>query len=161
MLLHFRGNASALPWLTLNKTSKGMKHRALNKYTPTQIPQKKKINSLSSCTLSHTCMCTICIHIVHSSLDEMNPAGRADNTFASLSRGERLNTVRLLNVKAGIDRKGKCTVASFTQATRAGEPFVAPEASQRWRGVKINLSHELCELFLCCSWIHCGDSVCS
>lgn len=46
MLLHIRGSASVLPWLTLNKTSKGMKLRALDKYTPTQIPDTLR-NSLS------------------------------------------------------------------------------------------------------------------
>lgn len=38
ILLHIRGNASVLPCLTLNKTSKGMKRRALDKNMPTQIP---------------------------------------------------------------------------------------------------------------------------
>lgn len=63
MLLDIRGNASVLPWLTLNKTSKGMKLRALDKYTPTQLPDTVWKSLSRSPKLSKTCVHT-CIYII-------------------------------------------------------------------------------------------------
>lgn len=63
MLLDIRGNASVLPWLTLNKTSKGMKLRALDKYTPTQLPDTVWKSLSLSPKLSETCVYT-CIYII-------------------------------------------------------------------------------------------------
>lgn len=48
-LSHIRGNASVLPCLTLNKTSNGMKLQALDKYTPTHIPD----TACKALSLSH------------------------------------------------------------------------------------------------------------
>lgn len=63
MLLDIRGNASVLPWLTLNKTSKGKKLRALDKYTPTQLPDTVWKSLSLSPKLSETCVYT-CIYII-------------------------------------------------------------------------------------------------
>lgn len=108
MLLHIRGNASVRPWLTL-KTSKGMKLRALDKYTPTLIPGTLR-NSISLLhallhTYAHTSTRILYRHTVDVARQfKMNRAFRADQQKSeSLSRGSK-HTLHHMNAKCDFNR---------------------------------------------------------